>query len=155
MIHNRIAHVLAETVPQPRTPFFLIAEDNPDDRMLLSYAFSSAKVVPKPTLSFVHDGEELLTYLADRTEHNKPLPDFLLLDLNLPKKDGIEALTEIRRTPSIQDLPVVVLTSSTSVVDREQVERLAAVEFATKPDEFEALVRFVERLIGFFHKTAK
>ena len=148
---NRIAPYLdASTGVRP--PFFLVAEDDPDDQFLLRQAF---QVVcgDEVELGFVEDGLALLEHL-ERCAADGQLPDYLLLDLRLPKLDGLGALAEIRRRPTLCELPVIVLTSSSASTDRDAVEALAAIEFMTKPDDFDDLTGFLSRLVRYYYKTA-
>ncbi len=153
MSQNRIAPFLGRpgsaSGPSAHQRFFLIAEDDPDDRMLLAEAFASISE-EAPTIHLVEDGDQLMEYLLKPGRR----PDFLLLDLSLPKKDGIEALTEIRRTPSLEDLPVVVLTGSKSSLSRIMVQQFSKVEFVTKPFEFQDLLTLAKHLTTTFYGSA-
>jgi two-component system response regulator len=126
----------------------LIAEDDADDRLLAEEAFRVSQV--ECNLQFVGDGEQLLAYLrgerqyADRALY--PFPRVVLLDLNMPRKDGREALAEMRADPLLRDLPVMVLTTSRAHEDRARVIHLKACDFATKPTRFDELVGVVRRL---------
>ena len=92
----------------------LIADDDADDRMLISDALRESRV--SNDLHFVENGEELLDYLRNRGKFSDalkfPRPGLILLDLNMPKMDGREALKEIKETPELKSIPVVVLTTS-------------------------------------------
>jgi two-component system response regulator len=113
----------------------LIAEDDPDDRLLAEEAFRVTRLDLE--LRFVGDGEELLAYLrgdggfGDRSRF--PFPGVVVLDLNMPRKDGREALAEMRADPKLSELPVMVLTTSRAQEDKVRVTQLRAVEFVTKP----------------------
>ena len=97
----------------------LLADDDPDDRMLAQDALDEAHVANE--LHCVEDGEELLDYLYRRgaytTLHNTPLPGLILLDLNMPKKDGREALKEIKADAVLRRIPIVVMTTSKAEED--------------------------------------
>ena len=126
----------------------LIAEDDADDRLLAEEAFRVSQI--DCDLQFVADGEQLLAYLrgeghfADRGRF--PFPGVVLLDLNMPRKDGREALAEMRVDPRLRDLPVMVLTTSRALEDRTRVLQLKACEFVTKPTRFDELVGVVRRV---------
>ena len=120
----------------------LIAEDDPDDRMLMREAFEESKLVCG--LHFVEDGEELMDYLRrngkydDREKYR--MPGLILLDLNMPRKDGREALKEIKSDPQLRRIPVTVLTTSKAEEDILRSYDLGVNCFITKPVTFAALV---------------
>lgn len=126
----------------------LMAEDDPEDRMLARDALEEAKL--GNDLHFVQDGEELLDYLNRRGsyEHLKeiPLPGLILLDLNMPKKDGREALEEIKQNSELRSIPVVVLTTSTAEIDIVKTYNLGVNSFITKPVTFSGLVDVMRSL---------
>jgi len=124
----------------------LMADDDPDDRLLVKDAFgeckSEAGIVDQ--MRFVDDGEDLLDYLNRRGRYSDPAtsprPDLILLDLNMPRKDGREALREIRATAELKSIPVVIFTTSRAETDIKLVYGLGANSFITKPTAFDALV---------------
>ncbi|MFK7801494.1 MAG: response regulator [Anaerolineae bacterium] len=120
----------------------LMADDDPEDRMLAQDALEEARLDNE--LHFVTDGEELIEYLNRRGKFkdliNQPLPGLILLDLNMPKKDGREALQEIKSDPKLRHIPIVVLTTSTAEVDIVKTYDLGVNSFITKPVTFEGLV---------------
>ena len=124
----------------------LMADDDPDDRLLVRDALGecepSAKIAER--MRFVNDGEDLMDYLLRRGRHSdpsaSPRPDLILLDLNMPRKDGREALREIRADGELRDIPVVVFTTSRAETDIKLVYGLGANSFVTKPVSFESLV---------------
>lgn len=138
-----------------RTPRFLVADDSPEDRAIAFFAFTAVEELQRAKIDFVEDGEELLQYLRGEGKHvgrrKAPTPDFVLLDLNMPKKSGLEALAEIRADPALRDLSVVVLSTSSSPTDKRAIEELDAVDFMTKPEDFETLVDFFRYLARFFY----
>jgi CheY-like chemotaxis protein len=97
----------------------LMADDDPDDRLLLQEAWEENRLAN--VLHFVEDGEALMDYLHRRGRYtsliNEPLPGLILLDLNMPKKDGREALRELKADPHLRRIPVVVLTTSKAEED--------------------------------------
>ena len=121
----------------------LLVEDNPGDVRLTKEAFKNGRICN--TLHVVTDGVEALDFLHQRGEHaDAPQPDIVLLDLNLPRKDGDEVLDEIRNTEHLEQLPVVILTSSEAQEDVTQSYELQANAYLTKPvdpQEFVDVVR--------------
>lgn len=126
----------------------LLAEDDPDDRMLIRDALREAKIAND--LRTVEDGEELLEYLHRRgrytSERAAPRPGLILLDLNMPRKDGREALQEIKSDPDLRHVPVVVLTTSKAEEDVLRSYDLGANSFITKPVTFQSLVEVMATL---------
>lgn len=127
----------------------LLADDDEEDRMLAANALEESRVVND--LRFVEDGEELLDYLYHRGRYadadSSPTPGLILLDLNMPRKDGREALREIKNDRDLRRIPVVVLTTSKAEEDIYRTYDLGANSFITKPVSFEGLVA-VMRDIG-------
>lgn len=127
----------------------LLADDDEEDRMLAADALAESRV--RNDLRFVDDGEELLDYLYHRGRYSapgsSPMPGLILLDLNMPRKDGREALREIKVDPALRCIPVVVLTTSKAEEDIYRTYDLGANSFITKPVSFEGLVA-VMREIG-------
>ena len=126
----------------------LLADDDPDDRMLAKEAFVESRLRNK--LEMVEDGEELMDYLQGRGKYSgtnaKPKPDLILLDLNMPRKDGREALREIKSSPDLRRIPIVVLTTSKADEDVIRTYDLGVNSFITKPVTFEALVEVLTAL---------
>lgn len=127
----------------------LMAEDDSDDRLLIRDALAECRWDGE--LRFVEDGEELLDYLLHRGKYcapgKAPRPRLILLDLNLPKKDGREALREIKADAELRRIPVVVLTTSNADTDVGRTYDLGANSFISKPVQFDALVN-VMRVLG-------
>ncbi len=127
----------------------LLADDDEEDRMLAADAMRESRVAND--LRFVEDGEELLDYLYKRGSYSgpdaAPTPGLILLDLNMPRKDGREALREIKADPDLRRIPVVVLTTSKAEEDIYRTYDLGANSFITKPVSFDGLVN-VMRDIG-------
>ena len=119
----------------------LISEDDPDDRLLTKEAFEESAL--KGKLYFVEDGEELLDSL---NKEDNPLPDLILLDLNMPRKDGREALREIKGDPRLRHIPVIVLTTSHSETDIFHSYDLGANSYIPKPVTFEGFLNFMKVL---------
>ncbi len=131
--------------PKPIT--ILMAEDDPDDRLLARDAFAEAHL--HNSLYFVEDGEQLMDYLHRRGNYadpaKSPRPGIILLDLNMPKKDGREALVEIKSDKRLRRIPVVVMTTSRVEQDIVRSYDLGANSYITKPVTFSG---FVEVIIG-------
>lgn len=120
----------------------VMADDDADDVLLTAKAFAAARLGNE--LRCVGDGEELLDYLLHRgryqNEYDAPTPGLVLLDLNMPRKSGTEALAEIKAHPKLKRLPVVVLTTSAAEEDVFKTYDLGANSYVRKPVRFEALV---------------
>jgi CheY-like chemotaxis protein len=133
---------------QRTTVTILIADDDEDDCMLAREALVESRLVNE--LRFVKDGEDLMDYLHRRgkyiQESNAPRPGLILLDLNMPKKDGREALTEIKSDPNLRQIPVVVLTTSKAEEDIYRSYDLGANSFITKPVTFSSLVEVMKTI---------
>lgn len=134
---------------QPIT--ILMADDDPDDRLLAQNAFKVSRLAND--LRLVVDGEELMDYLRRRGKYAdpelSPRPGLILLDLNMPRKDGREALAEIKADPDLQTIPVVVLTTSKADEDIYRSYAVGASSFITKPVSFEGLVDVI-RTVGHY-----
>ncbi len=132
-----------------RSVTLLMADDDPEDRLLAREAFQEARLAND--LRFVADGEELMDYLFRRGKFTdpstSPRPGLILLDLNMPKKDGREALQEIKNEDSLRTIPVIVLTTSKAEEDVMRSYDIGANSYITKPVTFEKLVEIM-RTIG-------
>ena len=126
----------------------LLADDDPDDRMLAQDALTESRVAND--LRCVEDGEQLLDYLRRQGGYEDPAsapwPGVILLDLNMPRKDGREALREIKQDPRLRRIPVVVLTTSKAEEDIYRTYDLGISSFITKPITFEGLVDVMKTL---------
>ena len=121
----------------------LICDDDDDDRALTRQALEDAHI--SNSLRFVEDGEQLLDYLHQRGEYSgetgaAPRPGLILLDLNMPKMDGREALQRIKEDPTLVDIPIVILTTSGLDIDIIRSYQLGVNSFITKPVTFSGLV---------------
>lgn len=130
----------------------LMADDDADDRMLARDAWEENR--PATELQFVEDGEQLLDYLRNRGRYGDrgaaPLPSIILLDLNMPKKDGREALREIKSDPLLKRIPVIVLTTSRAEEDVVNSYDLGVNSFIVKPSKFESLVELMRCLAEYW-----
>ncbi len=125
----------------------LIAEDDPDDRLLTSDALRKGPLAH--SFQFVNDGEELMDYLHRRGAYDGqewPRPSVILLDLNMPRKDGREALEEIKRDAQLRRIPIVVMTTSRAEEDILKTYELGVNSFIVKPVLFEHLVDVLHSL---------
>ncbi|BBO16557.1 two-component system response regulator [Candidatus Brocadia pituitae] len=126
----------------------LMADDDPDDRFMTKEAFKEAMLIND--LRFVEDGEELLEYLYHRGRYSDPesapRPGLILLDLNMPRKDGREALSEIKADQDLRRIPIVILTTSKAEEDIVRTYDLGSNSYITKPVSFESLVTIMKAL---------
>ena len=125
----------------------LIADDDEEDRVLTQEALSGARLTND--LRFVVDGEDLMDYLRHEGRYASdasaaPVPGIILLDLNMPKLDGREALAEIKADPNLRQIPVVVLTTSSAEADVLRSYELGVNSFITKPVTFAGLVEVMQ-----------
>ncbi len=123
----------------------LMADDDADDRLLADEAFKESRLINQ--LYFVEDGEELMDYLLNRGKYTDPAqapkPGLILLDLNMPKKDGREALKEIKSYPHLKRIPIVILTTSKAEEDVLRSYNFGANSYITKPVTFDELVKIL------------
>lgn len=135
----------------------LMADDDQDDCLLVRDAFVQSRLAND--LHFVANGEDLMDYLyhrgsyADRAHY--PHPGLILLDLNMPRKDGREALQEIKSDPDLRSIPVVVLTTSKAEEDIVRSYDTGANSFITKPVTFEGLVELIKSLGEYWFEIVK
>jgi len=130
-----------------KTKVIVMAEDDADDRLLAKDALAECDLGAE--LQFVENGEELLDYLLHRGKYDAqtPRPSLILLDLNMPIKDGREVLKDIKSNAALRRIPVIVLTTSKADTDIDRTYHLGANSFIAKPVRYEALVE-VMRNIG-------
>jgi two-component system response regulator len=127
----------------------LLVEDSAGDVRLTREAFNDAKV--HINLHVTADGTEAMAFLAREGEYaNVPRPDLILLDLNLPKKDGREVLEEIKQSPTLKSIPVVILTTSASEADILRSYRLHANCYITKPVSLDGFLKVVKSIDNFW-----
>ena len=126
----------------------LLVEDDPNDIVLTRRAFSKVEI-PEP-IAIVEDGEQAVAYLGATGEfayqRAHPLPDLVLLDLKLPRMTGLEVLAWLRQQPSLQRLPVIVLTSSREISDVNRAYELGANSYMSKPVTLDSLAMIVSDL---------
>ena len=136
-------------------PTILMADDDPDDRLLARRALEKHGLAE--ALRTVADGEELMDYLHRRGAYADPAlsprPSLVLLDLNMPRKDGREALAEMKADPALRQIPVVVLTTSRAEEEIFRSYALGATSFVTKPVTFDGLVEVMGALGIYWLRT--
>jgi CheY-like chemotaxis protein len=133
---------------RPRSITILMADDDADDRMMTKEAFEESRILND--LRFVEDGEELLDYLKRRGKYAvpslSPRPALILLDLNMPKLDGREALAVIKSDADLKRIRIVIMTTSKAEEDIYRTYDLGAASYITKPVTFERLVEVIRTL---------
>jgi two-component system, chemotaxis family, response regulator Rcp1 len=145
--------VSAESVGPPRPIEILLVEDNPGDVRLTMEALRDGKV--RHNLRVVSDGVEALAFLRHEGAHgDAPRPDLILLDLNLPRKDGREVLADVKGDPALRAIPVVVLTTSRAEQDVLQAYALQANGYVTKPVELDRFLEVVKAIEDFWLTVA-
>ena len=138
----------------PDEPEVLLVEDNPGDVRLVEEAFESVGV--DTDLSVVRDGEAALAFLFRRGEYaDAPRPNLVLLDLNLPRRDGMTVLDELKDDPDLRRVPVVVLTGSEAPEDVAGCYERHAAAYLTKPVDPQGFVALVESLADFWFSLAR
>ncbi|MCK8492763.1 MULTISPECIES: response regulator [Spirosoma] len=141
---------------KPTVMTILIADDDADDRMFLEQAMRQNGY--NQTIEFVEDGEQLMEYLRQEgrySNQNVPWPNLLILDLNMPRKNGFQALSEIKDDPKLRRLPVVVMTTSSTDEDVIKTYNLGVNSFVTKPFNFNRLVEMIGALKTYWMDTVK
>lgn len=134
----------------------LIADDDEDDRVLIDQALQQASF--DGTVKLVEDGEQLIQYLVDCQQKHAdapPMPTLLLLDLNMPLVNGLEALKYVRAQACFRHLPVVMLTTSAAEQDIWESYNLGASSFVTKPITFSQLVETMHSLQSYWLNTVR
>jgi two-component system, response regulator len=135
----------------------LLADDDEDDCFLVKEAFEESRI--SNDLHIVNDGEELMEYLQHRGDFidkgKFPKPDLILLDLNMPRKNGKEALKEIKEDNELRKIPVVVLTTSEAEEDIVKTYDLGVNSFITKPVTFEELVDVIRTIGKYWFQIVK
>ena len=134
----------------------LVADDDEDDQILMQEAIKKSKL--EVNLHLVKDGEELLHYLKHQGKYSKtnfPRPNLILLDLNMPKKDGREALKEIKANDELRQIPVIIFTTSERKEDIYRSYNIGGNSFITKPVTFEGLVNVMETIGEYWFKVVE
>ncbi len=129
-------------------------EDNPGDVLLTKIALEDSKI--SVNLNVVEDGVEAMAFLRKQGKYlNMPHPDIILLDFNLPKKDGREVLAEVKADKNLKRIPVVVLTTSQAEEDILKAYNLAANCYISKPVDFDQFVKIVQSIENFWFTVVK
>ena len=140
--------------PVPKPLVILMADDDEDDRLSTSDAFKEHHLAND--FHTVNDGEELMDFLHRRGKHkDAPRPGLILLDLNMPRMDGREALKEIKSDPVLRAIPVVILTTSREEEDILKTYDLGANSFISKPVGFESLVQLVSTMTRYWFQLVE
>lgn len=136
----------------PETAYILIGEDDADDRFLLQAAFEENGFTDR--LQFVENGVELLQFLREQATTGTAFPRFVLLDLNMPKKDGREVLRELKSDPAFSAIPVIIFSTTNNEQEMRRCYELGANSYITKPNSFDSLLRTVSALRGYWFGNA-
>ena len=135
----------------------LMADDDPDDRLMAKKALKEYRL--KNGIRFVEDGQELMDYLHHRGKYadpaTSPQPGLILLDLNMPRKDGREALAEIKADPELRRIPVVILTTSKAEEDILRSYDLGVNSYITKPVSFQGLAEALRVLSQYWFEIVR
>ena len=141
----------------PQSAVLLLAEDDDDDFLLVQEALQESRVLHE--LYRVKDGEEAMNFLLRRGPYQKPqaapTPALILLDLNMPRKDGHEVLREIKSNPALRHIPVVILTTSKAEADIVCSYDLGVNSFIRKPGSFQGLVGALQALTHYWFKIVE
>jgi CheY-like chemotaxis protein len=132
----------------------VLADDDADDRLLMAEAFEENNI--PCILKFVEDGVDLLDYLTKKGKYDldtDDIPDLILLDINMPRKDGKEALKEIKENPLLKHIPVVMFSTSKSPEDVTITYKLGANSFIVKPSSFEGLLEVTKTIQKYWLDT--
>jgi CheY-like chemotaxis protein len=136
------------TQPQPRLINVLLVEDDPGDVLMTREAFEEFL---NNRLDVVNDGAAAIAFLRKEEPYqDAPVPDLILLDLNLPRRDGREVLAEIKADPNLRHIPVVVLTTSAAEEDILRSYQLHANAYVTKPVDFDSFIKAIRQIDHFF-----
>ncbi|MEM7553107.1 MAG: response regulator [Cyanobacteria bacterium P01_A01_bin.84] len=143
-----------EINPHTKPVVILLGEDNPGDVYLIRSSLADSKLYH----SFYHvqDGEEVMAYLyQEKNYQNVSIPDLILLDLNLPKKNGFEVLAEVKADPKLKIIPIVILTSSNREKDIIKSYQLYANSYIVKPSDYFSFFQAIKKLEVFWLHLAK
>ena len=136
----------------PQSPVIVLAEDDPDDRLLFKEVMEDIPV-PNP-VEYIEDGQQLMDYLQRQGNYahlqSTPLPGLILLDLNMPRKDGREALKEIKQNPALRHIPIVIMTTSNAEEDMHFCYGLGVNSFVSKPAGFDDMVGTIKKVLEYW-----
>lgn len=142
--------------PRQKPLTLLIADDDPDDRFIIEEALRENSAIRE--IHCVENGEDLLNYLRHQgrfAQDTGPRPDVILLDLNMPRKGGRQAIREIKADPELQHIPIVVLTTSQEEEDIQRSYQLGVNSFITKPNRFDDFVETLKIFGKFWFETVE
>ena len=144
-----------DNISPPNPPVaILLAEDNPGDVYIVRSSLANSKL--QHNFYHVNDGEEVMAYLYQKKGYeNTAIPNLILLDLNLPKKNGFEVLAEIKADPKLKLIPVVILTSSSAEEDILRSYQLFANSYIVKPNDYFSFFQAIKNLEQFWLNLAK
>ena len=135
----------------------MVAENDEDDRALVKFAFAECKL--PNSVHFVEDGEQLLDYLNRHGPYENPVnsirPDLILLDLDMPKINGHEALKEIKGDPKLRSIPVVIFTTSKATQDINSTYNMGANSFIIKPVTYDGLIQVMNALAEYWFEISE
>lgn len=137
-----------------RKPYILIAEDDADDRFLLKTAFDESGY--PYLLKFVENGVEVIRHLREITDRKteEELPGFILLDLNMPKKDGREVLKELKENKSLKKIPVIIFTTTKNENEISRCYELGANSYVVKPLVYDELVKIIKAMYSYWFEVS-
>lgn len=134
----------------------LVVDDDPDDRQMVKDALDKCDI--RHDIFFLENGEELVDYLSrngDYNESNAPYPSLVLLDIKMPKMDGVEALQKIKSLPTIKSTPIIMLSTSRNPDDIAQAYDVGANSFISKPVNFNELVTTMNTLAQYWFQSTQ
>jgi CheY-like chemotaxis protein len=147
------SYIYAVSGTQDWVPDIVIAEDDEDDRFLIEQAFEASGI--RNNIRFVSDGHGLMTLLARLKESRGRLPGLILLDLNMPRKDGRQVLRELKHDPLLRKIPVIIFTTSNAREDIAQCYELGANAFITKPVTLARFTEILKNIKAFWFRMAE
>jgi two-component system response regulator len=137
-----------------RKDFVLMADDDMDDKNMLEVLFEERKY--DTTIEFVSNGLELICYLDEiKDTHNRHYPNYILLDLNMPKMDGRQALAEIKKNPLYRKIPVIIFSTTNNQVEIKRCYELGANTYVVKPSSYSNLLQTIDVINSYWLKTAE
>jgi CheY-like chemotaxis protein len=134
-----------------QSPYLLIADDDKDDQYILESAFREKGFTE--VVQCVHDGQELMAHLLSIPKQTGALPTLLVLDLNMPKKNGKEALDEIKQHPQLKTVPVVIFSTTSDSKEIKDCYRLGANSYVVKPSSYADLLSVVDTIHQYWFYT--
>jgi CheY-like chemotaxis protein len=134
-------------------PLILIADDDEEDQLLIQEAFDECAIACR--IQFANDGAEVIDYLSKASAHTEAaMPELLLLDLNMPRKNGFEVVSIIKKVQEWAHIPVIVLTTFADHLDRLRLQQSGITDLFIKPNRFCELVAIVRNVLGYIPGAA-